>query len=66
MTTRFRDVRIPEELCVAAEKEFATKFGGLEAWLIFVLKALLEDKTSALDHAEQQMIEARLRDLGYI
>jgi hypothetical protein len=62
----FRDVRLPEDLCVAIEKGFGTQFGNLEACLEYILKELLQDNASAFDQAEQQLIEERLRDLGYI
>ncbi len=64
--TGFRDVRLPEDLCVAAEKRFGERFGSLEASLEYILKELLQDNASALDQAERQLIEERLRDLGYI
>jgi hypothetical protein len=31
-----------------------------------VLQELLRDDTTALDESEQQMIRARLKDLGYL
>jgi hypothetical protein len=61
-----RELRLPEELCAAAEKKFAGRFQNVEALLEFVLRDLLRDEDSALDQAEQQAIEQRLKDLGYL
>jgi hypothetical protein len=64
--TQMREVRLPAELCDAAEKKFAHKFGSLEELLAFILRDLLRDEAAQLDQAEQRMIEDRLRELGYI
>jgi len=64
--TEMRDVRLPAELCAAAEKKFAQKFGSVEELLTFVLQDLSRDEALQLDHAEQRIIEERLRELGYI
>ena len=64
--TQFRDVQLPEELCITVEKKFAGRFSTLEELLIFVLKDLSTDDASQADRAEQQVIEERLRELGYI
>jgi hypothetical protein len=61
-----REVRLPEELCAAAEKKFAQSFGTLEELLTFVLRDLSRDDALQLDQAEQRIIEERLRELGYI
>lgn len=64
--TEMRDVRLPAELCAAAEKKFASKFGSVEELLTFVLQDLSRDEASQLDQREQRIIEERLRELGYI
>ena len=64
--TEMRDVRLPAELCAAAEKKFAQKFGSVEELLTFILQDLSRDEALQLDHAEQRIIEERLRELGYI
>jgi hypothetical protein len=61
-----REVRLPADLCGAAEKKFAQKFGNLEELLAFILRDLLRDEGARLDQAEQRIIEDRLRELGYI
>jgi len=61
-----REVRLPADLCAAAEKKFGDKFGSLEELLSFILQDLLRDDTSQADQAEQQLVEDRLRELGYL
>jgi hypothetical protein len=61
-----RIVQLPDELCVAAEKRYGSAFGSLEELLIFILKDLANDYALTADQAERQMIEERLRDLGYL
>lgn len=64
--TEMREVRLPAELCAAAEKKIAGRFNSLEELLIFVLSDLSADDASQADRAEQHIIEERLRELGYI
>jgi hypothetical protein len=64
--SEMRDVRLPTELCAAAEKKFAARFKNLEDLLEFVLRDLLNDEAAQLDQTEQRVIEERLRDLGYM
>jgi hypothetical protein len=61
-----REVRLPAELCLQAEKKFGAKFAGLEELLAFVLSELLREDSSQADEAEQKLVEERLRELGYI
>jgi hypothetical protein len=64
--TEMREVRLPVALCAAAEKKFSRKFSTLEELLTFILRDLSRDDALQLDHAEQRIIEERLRELGYI
>ena len=64
--TQMRNVQIPEELCAAAEKKFGSVFGSLEELLVFVLRDLSRDEAAHSDQAEQQLVEERLRELGYL
>lgn len=64
--TGMREVRLPAELCEAAERKFSQKFGTLEELLTFILRDLSRDEALQLDLAEQRIIEERLRELGYI
>jgi len=64
--TEMRDVRLPADLCAAAEKKFGSTFANLEELLIFVLRDLSRDDASQFDQAEQRLVEERLRELGYL
>jgi len=64
--TQYRTVHLPEELCAAAEKLLAGRFENLEALLSFLLQEIVKDDAAKFDRAEEQMIEQRLKDLGYI
>jgi hypothetical protein len=66
MKTEWREIRLPVELCTAAEERFRHQFSNLEHLLEFVLGELLCEDGIKLGQAEQQAIEERLRDLGYI
>ncbi len=66
MSHNMRDLQLPAGLCQQAEERFGARFGGLEAFLIFVLQELLRDEAAKMNQAEQETIERRLRDLGYI
>ena len=64
--TQYRTVNLPEDLCGAAEKFLAGRFESLEALVSFLLQEIVKDDGSKFDQAEEQMIEQRLKDLGYI
>jgi hypothetical protein len=64
--TELRSVGLPAELCRRAEEKFAKQFDSVEALLEFVLKDLTRDDAAQADLREQQAIEQRLRDLGYL
>ena len=66
MSSDVREVRLPAELCSEAERRFAARFGTLEELLVYVLQELLRDKAAQMDEGERQVIEQRLKDLGYI
>jgi len=66
MSSDVREVRLPAELCNDAERRFAARFGSLEELLVHLLQELLRDKATQMDEAERQVIEQRLKDLGYI
>ena len=64
--TEMREVRLPADLCSAAEKKFSQSFANLEELLTFILRDLSLDQASQLDQAEQRLVEERLRELGYL
>jgi len=66
MPIDLREVRLPENLCTAAERKFREKFSSLEDLLVFVLEDLLREDASKLDQAEERIIEERLKELGYL
>jgi len=61
-----RTVILREELCSAAEQRFARRFGGLEELLTAALEELVRHDALRMDEKEQQIIEERLKGLGYI
>ncbi len=66
MTDPVREVHLPEHLCQKAEQRFAARFGGVDNLLTFVLTELVQEGAAQFDQREQQMIEERLRRLGYV
>ena len=61
-----REVKLPADLCQQIEQLYEKRFGTLEQFLTFVLQELSHDDAAQADQAEQQIIEERLKDLGYI
>jgi len=61
-----REMRLPADLCAAAEKKFGSAFGSVEELVAFVLQELIRGDTAELDQADQAVVEQRLRDLGYL
>ena len=66
MPNETREVRLPFDLCQIAEQQYQARFGTLEQFLTYVLQELTRDDATKADQAEQQIIEERLKDLGYI
>jgi hypothetical protein len=60
-----KTIELPAELCAGAEKRYGSVFASLEELLVFVLKDLTNDDALKADQIERQMVEERLRDLGY-
>jgi hypothetical protein len=61
-----REIRVPADLCLAAEKKFGGLFSSVDELVAFLLQELVQADTVDLDRAEQAVVEQRLRDLGYI
>jgi len=64
--SELREIRLPADLCAAAEKKFAETFPSVDELLAFVLRQLISGDTVELDRAEQAVVEQRLKDLGYL
>lgn len=64
--TAKRQIGLPEELCAAAEQRFGRQFQNVESLLEFVLREILRDDAEKLDQREKELLEQRLRDLGYM
>ena len=64
--SEWREIKLPEELCVAAENKFGSRFGSLDELVAFLLRELVSGDTVELDQAEQAAVEQRLKDLGYL
>ena len=61
-----RMVSLPEQLCRSAEQRFGHRFATLDEFLVTVLQQLLRDDALMMDEREQQIIEERLKGLGYV
>ena len=64
--TQKRSMQLSAALCDAAERRFGSAFGSIEQLLESVLTELLRDDALTLHQAETQLVEQRLRDLGYL
>lgn len=61
-----RSLKLPADLCAAAENRFGRKLGSIEQILQYVLAELVRDEAEKTDASEQRILEQRLRDLGYL
>jgi hypothetical protein len=61
-----REIRLPADLCAAAEKKFGGRFHSVDELVAFLLQELIREDTLDLDREDQAIVEQRLRDLGYI
>lgn len=66
MVNEYRSVRLPEEVCEQAEHWLKGRFENLEALVTFALQEIIKDEGGKLDQQEEEMVQQRLRDLGYI
>ena len=66
LSNECRSVRLPEELCEKAEQWMGSRFGSLESLITFVLQEIITDEGTKMDQEEEEMVQQRLRDLGYI
>ena len=61
-----RNISLPEELCQKAEQKFRHRYENVDDFLLAVMTELLRDDATAMDVNEQEIIEERLKGLGYI
>jgi hypothetical protein len=66
MMSESREIRLPADLCAAAEEKFGSTFRTVDDLILFLLKEVLRRDTLNLDRTDQAVVEERLRDLGYI
>ena len=66
MSASRRTVELPEDLCCRLEEKFGKSFASFEELLVYVIDALARDRSATMDAAEQEILEQRLRDLGYL
>ncbi len=64
--SELREIRLPSDLCAAAERRFGSKFGSVDELVTFLLRELMREDTFDMDQADQAAVEQRLRDLGYL
>jgi len=66
-TNSQREIRLPAHLYDAVERLIkGTKFGTVDEFLVFVLQELTARDSTKFEEHERKVIEARLRDLGYL
>lgn len=61
-----RTICLPDSLCADVEERWRSRFSSIDDLLIFILQELNDSDVKKLDQAEEQAVEQRLRDLGYI
>ena len=61
-----RTVHLPDDLCTAVEKKYQSHFNNLEELLVCILTNLSRQETTNADEDELELVEERLRDLGYL
>jgi hypothetical protein len=59
-------VSLPAELCASVLERYASRFANIDDLLTFLLQELLRDDAMKMDQREKQILEARLKDLGYL
>jgi hypothetical protein len=66
LANQLRTVQLREELCVRAETWLKGRFDSLEGLLSFLLEEIIKEEGAKLDQREEEIVQQRLRDLGYI
>ena len=66
LSNQHRTVQLPEELCREAESWLRGRFDNLESLLALILEEIVKDESGELDLREEEIVQQRLKDLGYI
>lgn len=67
MSQSYRQIQLPSDLCARVEDTFVgDEFDSLEELLHFLLRQAVREEAVELSVAEQELIEERLKNLGYI
>lgn len=61
-----RSICVPEDLCRAAEQRFGGSFPSVDELVTNLLEQLLRDDAGKMDARELEIVEQRLRGLGYV
>lgn len=61
-----RNIGVPEELCVAVEQRFAGSFSSVDELVTNLLRELLREDAGKMDARELEIVEQRLKGLGYV
>ena len=61
-----RQVNLPTDLCEAAERQYGGQFADLEELLTFMLRYVTKPEVERLDRTELEIVQQRLKDLGYV
>ncbi len=61
-----RNISVPEDLCQAAEQRFIGRIASIDELVANILRELLRDDVVSMDEKEIEIIEERLRGLGYV
>jgi hypothetical protein len=59
-------ISLPSEVCASAMARYGSRFANIEELLVFLLQELMRDDAVQMDEKEQKVLEARLKDLGYL
>jgi hypothetical protein len=66
VTEQWRSIRLQEDLCRSVEQRYSKEFSSVEELVTFLLQALMTNDPSRLDAQELEIVEQRLKDLGYL
>jgi len=63
----WRELRLPADVCKKMEQRLqGSQFPSLEEFLTFVMREISSSDTSKIKSKERELLEQRLRDLGYM